>query len=320
MATRIPLPGLGADALQRGVESGTGLWQQLIGQGVNLGRMHQQGQQFEKQYGLDERKLAQAWQEHLHNMALRQQAEQRLAQEFEFKKSTQPLEFALLKAKIEESMAKANKANQPVLSEEEKSYQRTKGAQRAKSIAENSEQIAQANDLESSLGELVNIANIDPALFEETIGPVASRTNKYTGTPEQKEMLGNIKAASGNVMLNTLQLMKGASSDREMAEVKEIKPSETDYPEAYKAKAQTLLKVAEQVKNRKIYINEQLENGISSTDAVKNAMERYPVSPLVKSAKTSENSKQKMIKIHNAKTNETKYVTYEEAKKMGAIK
>lgn len=64
MQTRIPLPGNGGEALQRGVEQGTNLWQQLIGQGVNLGKMHQQGQQFEKTLGFNEKQLAQ---QHMHH-------------------------------------------------------------------------------------------------------------------------------------------------------------------------------------------------------------------------------------------------------------
>jgi hypothetical protein len=52
MATRIPLPGNGGEALQKGVESGTNLWQQMLGHGITQGRMHQQGQQFEKSHAL----------------------------------------------------------------------------------------------------------------------------------------------------------------------------------------------------------------------------------------------------------------------------
>lgn len=71
MATRIPLPGNGGEALQRGVEQGTGLWQQMMGHGVNLGRMHQQGQQFDKRLGFDEKQLAQQHKHHLNEMGVR---------------------------------------------------------------------------------------------------------------------------------------------------------------------------------------------------------------------------------------------------------
>lgn len=95
--TRIPLPGNGGEALQKGVESGTNLWQQLLGQGVNLGRMHQQGQQFDENKTYQYTALEQKIMEHMQQQALREQTEARHAQEFEMKKEKHPHEIALLK-------------------------------------------------------------------------------------------------------------------------------------------------------------------------------------------------------------------------------
>lgn len=100
MATRIPLPGNGGDALQRGVETGSNMFQQLLGQGVNLGRMHQQGQQFDKQMGFNEKQLAQQWQQHLNNLALHQQQEKRLQETARLAANLQPWQIENLKATI----------------------------------------------------------------------------------------------------------------------------------------------------------------------------------------------------------------------------
>jgi len=64
MPLNIPNYTGGAEALQRGVEQGTGLWQQMMGHGINLGKMHQQGQQFNQTLGFNEKQLAQ---QHMHH-------------------------------------------------------------------------------------------------------------------------------------------------------------------------------------------------------------------------------------------------------------
>lgn len=99
MATRIPLPGQGGEALQRGVEQGTGLWQQLLGRGQQQAQMQQE------------------WQQHLRNAAIREQQEARLRElqpylisEHQGKAEAKPLQLDLLRAKIEHENAKAEKA------------------------------------------------------------------------------------------------------------------------------------------------------------------------------------------------------------------
>lgn len=100
MATRIPLPGNGAEALQRGVEQGSNMFQQLLGQGVNLGRMHQQGQQFDKTQAFNEKQLAQTWKQHLNNLALHQQQENRLAEAAKMAAQLHPWQVENLKSSI----------------------------------------------------------------------------------------------------------------------------------------------------------------------------------------------------------------------------
>lgn len=108
MATRIPLPGLGGEALQRGVEAGTGMFNQLIGQGVNLGKMYQQGQQFEKE-------LAQRWQQHLQEMEIRRayhahlaEQEKRLWAQHQLAAQLQPWQIKLLEQQAGHHQAQTN--------------------------------------------------------------------------------------------------------------------------------------------------------------------------------------------------------------------
>jgi hypothetical protein len=105
MGTRIPLPGNGGEALQRGVEQGSNMFQQFMGHGINLGHMHQQGQQFDKTQAFNEKQLAQTWQQHLQNLALHQQQEARLQEAAKLAAQFQPWQIADLKATINHHQA-----------------------------------------------------------------------------------------------------------------------------------------------------------------------------------------------------------------------
>ena len=85
MPLNIPNVGNGGEALQRGVESGTNLWQQLMGQGVQQAKAQQE------------------WQQHLRNAAIREAQEERL-------KGLNPLQLDALKAKIDLMNAQKEKA------------------------------------------------------------------------------------------------------------------------------------------------------------------------------------------------------------------
>ena len=163
MATRIPLPGNGAEYLQKGVESGTNLWQQLLGQGLKQQAMQQE------------------WQQHLRNAAIREQQEERL-------RALQPWQMEALRLKVE------NLKNQESLSPEQKRAQRMeefrekedyKAKQRAETKAQKKEEdyfkptnqvITQAqksiiaiNTIEPLLKDLIDISV--PGVFEKKFKP-----------------------------------------------------------------------------------------------------------------------------------------------------
>lgn len=89
MPLRIPLPTQGGEALQRGVEHGASMFSNLLGQG------NQRAQ------------LAQQWQEHLRNAAIREQQEERLMAQHQFNMQSEPAKLDLLKAKLETEKQKA---------------------------------------------------------------------------------------------------------------------------------------------------------------------------------------------------------------------
>ncbi len=98
MATRIPLPGAPGEAFLNGLNTGSGMFSRIM-QPV----MQQRGQE-------------QQWQQHLQNLAIKQQEQERLAQlmpyqvaSYQSKAEAGPLNLELLRAKIAHEHAKANK-------------------------------------------------------------------------------------------------------------------------------------------------------------------------------------------------------------------
>lgn len=122
MATRIPLPGNGAEYLQKGVESGTNLWQQLLGKGIQQAQMQQQ------------------WQQHLRNAAIREQQEERL-------RALQPWQMEALRLKVE------NLKNQASLSPEQKRAQRMEEFREKEDYKARRKAISQEEIRENKLNE-----------------------------------------------------------------------------------------------------------------------------------------------------------------------
>jgi hypothetical protein len=234
-------------------------------------------------------------------VALPEKLEQeKMARELGIKQTQQVIDYYPQKFALEEReqnlkaqklIAQTNAIKNPV-SEESKAFAKESGKNRAKAIASNTEKIMLADNINVSLGELQQIREANPELFKQTVGPFAGLIKGYTGTPEQKTLLAQIDAASGNVMLDTLKMMKGQSSDKEMREVKDIKPNKTDSDEAYVAKTQTLLKVNNQISKRLILSNQLIENGYSESQAADQARKVYPIDYLIKEAKAAEKPKE----------------------------
>lgn len=112
MATRIPLPGNGFEALQRGVEQGTSAFSQLLGQGIQRAQLEQQKAQQQALLALKQQEEMRAQQESPINMAYKQAIMNRMLKSQEpdsFANEKNRLNLELLRRKIESEQARAEK-------------------------------------------------------------------------------------------------------------------------------------------------------------------------------------------------------------------
>lgn len=117
MQTRIPLPGDFGEAFNKGIDTGSTLFQRMIQPVIARKQLEQQQNQLAQQHEHYQgtlaarlQQMAQAQQQHEQNLALRQQGLNLKQEAHDFTKEQQPLNLDLLRAKTEKEKALAEKA------------------------------------------------------------------------------------------------------------------------------------------------------------------------------------------------------------------
>jgi len=129
--------------------------------------------------------------------------------------------------------------------------------------------------------------------FKNVVGPVENILAKWTGRPEDKELLGNIQSAVGNIVLDAAKSIKGAFTGRDLGLINSIKPNVSDFPEVFVGKLNAMGVIAELVSKRNQLIADYIRQGYTPTDAMKMARNETKLPPyesLLKTKKDSEAS------------------------------
>lgn len=116
-----------------------------------------------------------------------------------------------------------------------------------------------------NLNYIIDLAN-SPA-FENVTGPVSNVLAKWTGSPEDRELLGNINAAVGNVVLDAAKSIKGAFTRNDLGLINSIKPNVSDFPEVFKGKLKAMSMLARQVNQRNNLIASYIRQGMNPEEA-----------------------------------------------------
>lgn len=107
--------------------------------------------------------------------------------------------------------------------------------------------------------------------FKKIVGPVKSILAKWTGRPEDKELLGNIESAVGNIVLDAAKSIKGAFTGRDLGLINSIKPNTNDFPEIFIGKLNAMRQIAELVSKRNQLISDYIRQDYTPTEAIKMA-------------------------------------------------
>lgn len=163
------------------------------------------------------------------------------------------------------------------LTAQQKALQSGLGAYAAKAYGENVESYKSLENQGSALDELTNAVQNDPE-FKNVTGPIGSFLAKWSGTPQQKELLGRLSTASGEIALQVAPGLKGAFTGRDQTLINGIKANPSDMPDIFigKLKAQSLINNV--LKQRAQLSAQYLEQGLTPIEANKRAARETPLS------------------------------------------
>lgn len=168
------------------------------------------------------------------------------------------------KAEIEEKKQKSN----PRFGEQQKAIAK----EDAKFYGKNSEALSASYIYQNDIDAMQNV--LDNPLARQVVGPI----NKVTALkdPQTRILLGEYNTAQGSLVTGQLSAMKGATSDKELAFAQKTKIGPNDTYEQALGKLNLLKQLNAIVMARREYIAEAMSDGASSSEALKNAMIKYP--------------------------------------------
>ena len=127
-----------------------------------------------------------------------------------------------------------------------------------------------------ALDALTDAAENNPE-FKNVTGRINQPLANWFGTPEQKQLLGTLQSASGEIALQVAPALKGSFTGRDQTLINTIKASPNDFPDVFigKLKAQKLINQVLQQRSEKIA--ENLEKGIRPLKALQLATQETPL-------------------------------------------
>lgn len=188
---------------------------------------------------------------------------------------------------------------------EEKAYRSTTGSERAKIDAsrqnESIDRLSKSREMLQTLDETAQLIQENPESFQAAVGPFSARAREYglTGTPEQKQLLGSIKALSGDVLAKTLPvLFPGRILATEMDSVRGMKFNEHDQPDIVRGKLSQQLQMVEKLIQREELYNEYREQGLPERKAVEMAIKNTPTDDIRRRSEAKAGITSSRQKIH----------------------
>ncbi len=137
---------------------------------------------------------------------------------------------------------------------------------------------------------------------------------KVMGTPEEKELIGDLTGTGESFIASTVQGFGGKPLVREFDLAQRQKITGHDTPESAKGKLKSAIALHDIADKKLQIISELLQKGYNETDAIKQVNKMVDVGAIEKATKER---LQRKIQVRNNKTGVTKMVTLEEARKMG---
>lgn len=162
------------------------------------------------------------------------------------------------------------------LTEEQKAFQSGLGKYSAKLYGDSIDSYKALQNQGSAIDNLIDLTENNPQ-FREITGKIQKPLTNWFGSPEQKQLLGQLQSSSGEIALQVAPSLKGAFTGRDQALINEIKASPNDFPDVFigKLKAQKLMNSA--LSERSKLTAQYIEQGFKPLEAEKRAAKETPL-------------------------------------------
>lgn len=122
--------------------------------------------------------------------------------------------------------------------------------------------------------------------FKNVVGMKGANelSSYWFGSPQQKQLLGEINAYAGDVLFKTMQSLKGTGtiSNSDMMSIKKSVPNEDDSPEQFAGKLNALTTLTERAVQRAQLKAELMDGGMSSFKATQEAKKQISLQDVSK--------------------------------------
>lgn len=172
-----------------------------------------------------------------------------------------------------------------IKNKEREAYQTQKGKDRAAFEQNINDTLITLNEQKDSLDMIGDIFDQYKNVINSATGRVDSIISKHFGKEAEKEFLGLLDVATGNLVMSNLKMFKGATSNKELDFSRSIKMAGSDTGPALRAKYQALRAFNSTLTKRSNLIYENIRKGMPQAEAVRNAVSETPINNIIRSYK-----------------------------------
>ncbi|CEG60968.1 hypothetical protein [Legionella micdadei] len=162
------------------------------------------------------------------------------------------------------------------LTAEEKAFQSGLGKARSEFYQNSVNAFNTLGNQDLALNELKNSVENNPE-FRNVTGKIQKPLSEWFGTPAQKQLLGVLQTASGEITLQIASSLKGAWTGRDQNLVNSIKPNPQDFPDVLIGKLRAQLLINSALKERAKLQAQLVEQGMSTLKASELAAKATPL-------------------------------------------
>lgn len=158
-------------------------------------------------------------------------------------------------------------------------FEEKEAEQRAKSVQESSDLMRNIQDVNDNLDSAIDtfVKNVESM---NVVGKLNKPSTELFGTPEQKQLLGQLESSFGNIVVAVGSNIKGPMTGGERALINQMKPNTNEPVDIAIAKMQTLREANEIAYQREKIYAEAIRNGIPQDRAREIAREKVSLAPV----------------------------------------